>query len=59
VLFVPGEHFFPDGVGGQFIRLCYSATTPDVIAEGVRRLGDAMGHLTNQAAITEAIEPLV
>jgi len=39
VSFVPGEPFFPDGGGGNTMRLNFSCAKPDRIQEGIRRLG--------------------
>jgi 2-aminoadipate transaminase len=42
VIYVAGEAFFVNGSGRQFIRLSFSAPTPDRIEEGVRRLAAAV-----------------
>ena len=43
VAYVPGVHFFPNGDGGfNAMRLNFSYSTPDVIVEGIRRLGVAL-----------------
>ncbi|MBI4887185.1 MAG: PLP-dependent aminotransferase family protein [Acidobacteria bacterium] len=42
VVFVVGSAFYVDGTGHQWIRLSFSAPTPERIREGVRRLGAAM-----------------
>ena len=39
VAFVPGSAFYPDGSGHNTMRLNFSYSTPDVIEEGIRRLG--------------------
>jgi 2-aminoadipate transaminase len=39
-----GRGFFPDGKGENFIRLPFSALTPQEIEEGIRRLGKAIEH---------------
>jgi len=39
VAFVRGDAFFADGQGTHSMRLNFSYTTEDLIAEGVRRLG--------------------
>ena len=44
VMFVVGNAFFVDGGGANTLRLSFSAPTPDRIAEGVRRLGAALGE---------------
>jgi DNA-binding transcriptional MocR family regulator len=38
VAYVPGTGFYADGSGARFARLCYSATDPDRLREGIRRL---------------------
>ncbi|HET7221303.1 MAG TPA: PLP-dependent aminotransferase family protein [Vicinamibacterales bacterium] len=38
VIYVSGDAFFVNGSGRQFIRLSFSAPTPERIEEGVRRL---------------------
>ena len=42
VVYVAGEAFFVDGSGAPFIRLSFSAPSPDRIKEGVRRLAAAV-----------------
>ncbi len=42
VAFVPGEEFHLGGQGKQTIRLNFSNANPDLIEEGIRRLGEAM-----------------
>jgi len=39
VAFVPGAPFFPKGGGQRTLRLNFSYCAPDVIEEGIRRLG--------------------
>lgn len=39
VAFVPGTPFFPNGGGERTLRLNFSYSTPEVIEEGIRRLG--------------------
>ena len=39
VAYVPGAPFHADGQTRNTLRLAFSATTPDEIAEGTRRLG--------------------
>jgi 2-aminoadipate transaminase len=41
VVYVAGEAFFVNGSGRQFIRLSFSAPTPERIEEGVKRLAAA------------------
>ena len=42
VAFVPGSSFFPRGGGERTCRLNFSYASPDVIDEGIRRLGDVV-----------------
>jgi 2-aminoadipate transaminase len=42
VAFVPGTSFFPRGGGERTCRLNFSYSRPDVIDEGVRRLGSVI-----------------
>lgn len=42
VAFVPGTAFYPDGRGRNHMRLSFSNVTPEVIEEGIRRLGQAL-----------------
>jgi len=42
VAFVPGREFFPDGSGGNTIRLNFSNASPDNIEEGIRRIGQVL-----------------
>ena len=42
VVYVAGQAFFVNGSGRHFIRLSFSAPTPDRIEEGVRRLAIAV-----------------
>jgi 2-aminoadipate transaminase len=42
VLFVVGAAFFVDGSGDDYLRLSFSAPTPERIAEGIGRLADAI-----------------
>lgn len=39
VAFVPGEYFFPKGGGENTMRLNFSNATPEMIEEGIARLG--------------------
>ena len=46
VAFVPGTAFYPDGKSGRnCMRLNFSYANPDMIKEGIRRLGQAMLRL--------------
>ncbi len=43
VAFVPGVNFYPDGVGGHdAMRLNFSNAKPEMIVEGIRRIGLAI-----------------
>lgn len=42
VAFVPGSPFFVDGGGKNTLRLCFASVPPQVIREGIRRLGAAI-----------------
>jgi 2-aminoadipate transaminase len=42
VTFVPGTDFYPDGRGGNCIRLAFCYESPEQIAEGVRRLAEVL-----------------
>ncbi|MFL6195790.1 MAG: PLP-dependent aminotransferase family protein [Thermoanaerobaculia bacterium] len=44
VSFVPGVSFYPTGGGERTMRLNFSYCTPEVIEEGIRRLGLAIGR---------------
>jgi 2-aminoadipate transaminase len=42
VAFVPGVSFFAQGGGAETLRLNFSYATPDVIDEGIQRLGEVI-----------------
>ena len=42
VAYVPGESFHPNGGGKNTMRLNFSACKPDVIGEGIKRLGKVL-----------------
>jgi 2-aminoadipate transaminase len=44
VAFVPGESFHVDGTGRESMRLNFSAEAPDVLREGIRRLGSVVAR---------------
>ncbi len=46
VVFIPGEAFHIDGVGNNTLRLSFSRYQPDMIDEGIRRLGQAIQELS-------------
>ncbi len=39
VAYIPGEAFFADGKGNNFIRLNFSYSEPEIIEEGIKNLG--------------------
>ena len=45
VAFLPGQPFYPDGRGGNELRLSFSKVPDDQIAEGVRRLAEVLASL--------------
>lgn len=45
VAFLPGQIFYPDGRGGNELRLAFSKVPEDQIAEGIRRLGTILHTL--------------
>jgi DNA-binding transcriptional MocR family regulator len=42
VAFVPGSEFFPDGSGGNTMRLNFTNATSAQIEQGIRRLGEVL-----------------
>ncbi len=50
VSFVVGSAFFVNGEGHQYVRLAFSAATPDRIREGIRRLASAVELMTSAAS---------
>jgi 2-aminoadipate transaminase len=44
VAFVPGAAFFPEGGGEESMRLNFSYAPPEVIEEGIRRLGRVLSR---------------
>lgn len=55
VAFVPGAAFHPDRGGANTIRLSFSATAPDRIREGVRRLAGLLATVRAEVAVTETV----
>lgn len=47
VAFVPGATFFPDGGGHNHFRLNFSNAQPEVVEEGIRRLGAVLAKEMN------------
>jgi 2-aminoadipate transaminase len=50
VAFVPGTSFYPDGGGDSCFRLNFSYCRPEVIEEGIRRLGGVVADAIEVAA---------
>ncbi|WP_319519706.1 PLP-dependent aminotransferase family protein [uncultured Martelella sp.] len=50
VAFVPGNAFYADGSGRNHLRLSFSCSAPEVIDEGIRRLGAVLGEELAAAA---------
>jgi len=50
VAFVPGEAFHPNGGGKNTMRLNFSYSAPDLIREGVERLGTTLKELIKETA---------
>jgi 2-aminoadipate transaminase len=48
VAFVPGADFHLDGRGENTMRLNFSYNTPEIIEEGIRRLGQVLHHALAQ-----------
>jgi 2-aminoadipate transaminase len=44
VAFVPGRAFYPCGGGERTMRLNFSYCRPEVIEEGIRRLGEVVAR---------------
>lgn len=42
VAFIPGSAFYPDGSGENTFRLTFSTASPEMIEEGIHRLGKAI-----------------
>ena len=64
VAFVPGAAAYVDGRGGSSMRLNFSASTPDEIREGIRRIGaviaaqvDLYESITNVPPASSASRP--
>ena len=48
VAFVPGESFFPCGGGHNTMRLNFSNARPELIREGINRLGHVLSELMEE-----------
>jgi len=53
VAFVPGEPFFPSGGGENTMRLNFSYSTPDLINEGIGRLGGVLREYMGTSKVLE------
>lgn len=51
VAFVPGNSFFPDDTGHNTARLNFSYSKPEVIEEGIRRLGSVLKRMMKGVAL--------
>ena len=51
VAFVPGEAFHPRGGGKNTMRINFSYSSPDVIREGVNRLGITLKELIREKEV--------
>jgi 2-aminoadipate transaminase len=50
VAFVPGNAFYPDGEDGHCcMRLNFSYSSPEIIEEGIKRLGRAIQRMMDEA----------
>jgi 2-aminoadipate transaminase len=59
VIYVAGSAFFVDGSGQEFIRLSFSAPSPERIEEGVRRLALAVEDVLGSDRGQTGVKPLV
>ena len=48
VAFVPGAAFHPNGGGANTMRLNFSFSSPDVIREGITRLGTTLKEIVSK-----------
>lgn len=50
VAFIPGTAFYPDGTSGKHtLRLTFATASPEMIEEGIRRLGKALERQLSEA----------
>jgi len=52
VAFVPGAAFFPDGSGKNTMRLNFSFAPPEIIQEGIRRLGSVLMKVLSEEQVS-------
>jgi 2-aminoadipate transaminase len=55
VAFVPGAPFFPCGGGANTMRLNFSYPTPEIIREGIARLGRVLVEQTVEPSLEEVL----
>ncbi len=53
VAFVPGEPFYPNGGGENAMRLNFSYSSPDLINEGIGRLGSVLREYMGTSKVLE------
>lgn len=57
VAFVPGHAFYPDGQGKNTMRLNFSNAAPEMIEEGIRRLGAVLkGQMVGSSRAEKVVE---
>ncbi|MBE2233889.1 MAG: PLP-dependent aminotransferase family protein [Anaerolinea sp.] len=57
VAFVPGHAFYPDGQGKNTMRLNFSNAAPEMIEEGIRRLGAVLkGQMAGSKRAEKVVE---
>jgi len=54
VAFVPGQGFHPDHTGLNTMRLNFSNVPPDLLREGIARLGRAIQSRVNRGPAAES-----
>jgi len=57
VLVMPAEPFYPTRSGPPAIRVSFGHLTPEVAAEGVRRMGRALARIAPQAQVAAGTSP--
>ncbi|MFN2165876.1 MAG: PLP-dependent aminotransferase family protein [Anaerolineae bacterium] len=59
VAFVPGNAFYPDGTGRNTMRLNFSNAKPEMIEEGIRRLGLVLKRkLAQEEPVVQLVPPV-
>ncbi len=60
VAFVPGNAFYPDGSGRNTMRLNFSNASPEMIEEGIRRLGAVLkAQMAGAGRVDRVVERVV